>query len=349
MKVEAAIQNAFQWYCVIYDEKKRDTSRTSLDHFSNRDDRIKSSKESEPVPSMVSKYKISAFCLYCWWSFSSTISHLVSLLQSVTPLAFSLNASLCMPAVVLYTTVFLTVLFSSVQSLRHVWLFVIPWTAACQASLSITNSQSPPKPMSIESVMPSNHLILCCPLLLPPSIFPSLRVFSNESPLHIRWPEYWSFSFSISPSNEHPGLISFRMHWLDLFSLQGTLESLLQNHSSKASVSLSQLSMAPHSGTIAWKIPWTEEPGRLQSMGSRRVRHDWLPFHFWLSCIGEGNGNPLQCSCLENPRDRRAWWAAVYGVTQSRTWLKWLSSSSSFLYSPTITSIHDHWKNHSLD
>ena len=142
-----------------------------------------------------------------------------------------------------------------------------------QASLSLTNSRSSLRLMSIESVKPSNHLILRSPLLLPPSIFPSLKVFSSES-VHIRWPKYWSFSFSISPSNEHPGLISFRMHWLDLFSLQGTLESLLQNHSSKASVSLSQLSMAPHSGTIAWKIPWTEEPGRLQSMGSRRVRHD---------------------------------------------------------------------------
>ena len=187
---------------------------------------------------MVSKYKTAAFCLYCWWFFSSTISHLVSLLQSVALLAFSLNASLCMPAVVLYTTVFLTVLFSSVQSLRGVRLFVTPWNAAHQASLSTTNSQSPPKPMSIESVMPSNHLILCRPLLLPPSVFPSIRVFSNESPLHIRWPKYWSFSFSISTSNEHPGLISFRMHWLDLFALQGTLKSLLQNHSSKASVPL---------------------------------------------------------------------------------------------------------------
>jgi len=107
----------------------------------------------------------------------------------------------------------------SVQSLSRVRLFATPWTAACQASLSITNSQSPPKPMSIESMMPSNHLILCCPLLLP-SIFPSIRVFSNESALHIRWPKYWSFSFSISPSNEHPGLISFRMDWLDLLAVQ---------------------------------------------------------------------------------------------------------------------------------
>ena len=126
--------------------------------------------------------------------------------------------------------------FSSVLSLRRVRLFATPWTAACQASLSITNSRSPPKPMSIESVMPTNHLILCHPLLLPPSIFPSIRVFSNESALCIRWPKDWSFSFSISPSNEHPGLISFRMDWLDLLAVQGTLKSLVQHYSSKASI-----------------------------------------------------------------------------------------------------------------
>ena len=110
------------------------------------------------------------------------------------------------------------------------------WTAACQASLSITNSQSTPKPMSVESVMPSNHLILYCPFLLLPSLFPRIRVSSNESALRIRWPKYWSFSFSISPSNEHPGLISFRMDCLDLLAVQGTLKSLLQHHSSKASI-----------------------------------------------------------------------------------------------------------------
>ena len=126
--------------------------------------------------------------------------------------------------------------FSSVQSLSHIWLFVTPWTTALQASLSVTNSRSPPKPMSIESVIPSNHLILCCPLLLLPSIFPSIRVFSNESVLFIRWPKYWSFSFNISPSNEHPALISFRMDWLDLLAVQGTHKSLLQHHSSKASI-----------------------------------------------------------------------------------------------------------------
>ena len=125
---------------------------------------------------------------------------------------------------------------SSVQSLSRVWLFATLWTTACQASLSITNSWSPPKPMSIESVMPSNHLVLCRPLLLLPSIFPSIRVFSNESALRMRWPTYWSFSFNISPSKEHPGLISFRMDWLNLLAVQGTLKSLLQHHSSKASI-----------------------------------------------------------------------------------------------------------------
>ena len=127
-------------------------------------------------------------------------------------------------------------MFSSVQLLSHVRLFVIPWTAARQASLSNTNSHSLPKLMSIESMMISNHLILRHPLLLLPSIFPSIRVFSNESALRIRWPKYWSFSFSVSPSKEHPGLISFRMVWLDLLAVQGTLKSLLQHHSSKTSI-----------------------------------------------------------------------------------------------------------------
>ena len=115
-------------------------------------------------------------------------------------------------------------------------MFVIPWTAVHQASLSSNNTRSLLKLMSIELVMPSNHLILCRPLLLLPSIFPNIRVFSNESALHIRWPNYWSLSFSISPSNEHPGLISFRMDWLDLLAVLGTLKSLLQHHSSKASM-----------------------------------------------------------------------------------------------------------------
>jgi len=126
--------------------------------------------------------------------------------------------------------------FSSVQLLSCVRLFATPWTAAHQASLSITNSRSLLKLMSHESVMPSNYLILCHPLLLLPSIFPSIRIFSNESVLHIRWPKYWNFSFNISPSNEYSGLISFRTDWLDLLAVQGTLKSLLQHHSSKASI-----------------------------------------------------------------------------------------------------------------
>ena len=126
---------------------------------------------------------------------------------------------------------------SSVQFSRSVVSnSATPWTAVCQASLSITNSQRLLKFMSIESVMPSNHFILCCPFLFLPSIFPSIRVFSNESTLHIRWPKYWSFSFNISPSNEYSGLISFRIDWLDLLAVQGTLKSLLQHHSSNTTV-----------------------------------------------------------------------------------------------------------------
>ena len=191
-------------------------------------------------------------------------------------------------------------LFSSVQSLSHVRFFATPWTAACQDSLYITNSQSPPKLMSIESVVPSNHLILCHPLLLLPSIFPSIRVFSNESALHVRWPKDGSFSFSISPSNEHPGLISFRMDWLDLLAAQGTLKSLLQHDSSKASILqcsaffMVQIShpymttgktiaflqkdplediMATHSSVLAWRSPWTEESGGLHSIGLPIIGH----------------------------------------------------------------------------
>ena len=152
--------------------------------------------------------------------------------------------------------------FGSVQSLSRVWLFATPWTEAHQASLSITSSRSLLKLMSIESVMPSNHLVLCCTLLLLPSIFPSIRVFSSELALRMRWPKYWSFSFSISPSNKHPGLISFRMDWLDLLAVKGTLKSLLQTTPQLKSIN---------------------------------------------------------------------------------------SSALSFLHSPTLTSIHEHWKNHSLD
>ena len=132
---------------------------------------------------------------------------------------------------------------TSVQSLSRVWLFATPWTAACQDSLSITNSRNPPKPMSIVLVMPSNHLILCHPLLLQPSIFPSIRDFSNKSAFCIRWPKYWSFSFNMSPSKEHPGLISFRMDWLDLLAVQGTLKSLLQHQVQKHQFFGAQLSL----------------------------------------------------------------------------------------------------------
>ena len=126
--------------------------------------------------------------------------------------------------------------FNSAQFLSRVWLFVIPWTAACQDSLSITSSWSLLKFMPIKSMIPSNHLILCCPLFLPPSTFPSIRVFSSESVLHISWPKYWSFSFSTSPSNEYSVLISFRTDWLDLLAVQGTLKSVFQHHSLKASI-----------------------------------------------------------------------------------------------------------------
>jgi len=159
-----------------------------------------------------------------------------------------------------------SVQFSSVS---QSWLFVTPWTAALQASLSITNSQSLPKLMSIESVMPSNNLILCRPLLLPPPIFPSIRVFSNESALHIRWPKYWSFSFNISPSNEHSGLISFSMDWFDLLAVQGTLKSLLQHHSSKQDWGTANM-VSPGSG---WDEPCWERPQILKLRKSSKGSH----------------------------------------------------------------------------
>ena len=168
---------------------------------------------------------------------------------------------------------------STVQSLSRVPLFATPWTAARQASLFITNSQSLLKLTSIELVMLSNHLILCHPLF-PPSIFPSIRVFSNESVLLIKWPQYWSFSFSISLSNEYSGLISFRIDWFDFLAVQGSLKSLLQHRSSKASIFqhsalyLYTAQMATHSSILAWRIPGTGEPGGLPSMGSHRVGHD---------------------------------------------------------------------------
>ena len=142
------------------------------------------------------------------------------------------------PGLYIYASTALSITHTvqSVQSLSRVWLFATPWIAVCQPSLSITNSRSLLKLMSIESVMPSNHLILCHPLLLFPSIFPNIRVFSSESVLHIRWPKYWSFSFSISPSNEYLGLISFRIDWFALLVVQGTLKGLLQHRNSKASI-----------------------------------------------------------------------------------------------------------------
>ena len=150
---------------------------------------------------------------------------------------FELTKHIFLLAIKMYRQICISIsIFSSVQSLSCVWLFVTPWTTAHQASLFITNSWSPLKLISIESVMPSNYLTLGCPLLLLPSIFPSIRVFSNESALRIRWPKYWSFSFSIIPTNVYSGLISFRMDWLDLLAIQGTLKSLLQHYSSKASI-----------------------------------------------------------------------------------------------------------------
>ena len=154
---------------------------------------------------------------------------------------------------------------SSVQLLSHVWLFAILWTAARQAFLSIANSRSSLKLMSIESVMPCSHLFLCHPLLLPPSIFPSIRVFSNESVLCIRWPKYGSFSFSISPSNEHPGLISFRIDWLDLLAVQGTLKSLfssttVQKHQFFSAQPSSQSNSHIHTWPLEKPQPWLDGP-----------------------------------------------------------------------------------------
>ena len=163
-----------------------------------------------------------------------------------------------------------------------------------------------------ELVMPSNHLILCRPLLLPPSIFPGIRVFSNESVLPIRWPKYWSFSFSISPSNEYSGLISFRMDWLDLLAVQGTLKSLLQHHSSKASILwcsafFRRRRWHPTPVLLPGKSHGQRSPVGCSPWGrSESDRTELLHFHFSPSCIGERNGNPLQYSCLENPMDRGA-------------------------------------------
>ena len=193
---------------------------------------------------------------------------------------------------------------SSIQSLSRVQLLVTPWIAAGQASLSITNSRSSFKLTSIKSVMLSSHLIFCHPLLLLPPIPPSIRVFSNESTLHMRWPKYWSFSFSISPSNEHTGLVSFRTDWLDLLAVRGILKSLLQHHSSKASIlwrsAFFTVQLSHPYMTIGKTIVLTRRTfagkviSLLFNMLSRLV-------------IGEDNGTPLQYSCLENPMDGGAW------------------------------------------
>ena len=203
----------------------------------------------------------------------------------------------------------------SVQLLSYVQLFVTPWTAACQTSLSTTNSQSVLKFMSIESVMLSNHLILSCPFLLPPSIFPSIRVFSNESALHIRWTKHWSFSFSISPSNEYSRKISFRMDWLDILVVQGTLKRLLQCHSSKASI-------LPRSAffTVRLSHPYMTTGKTIALTRWTFVGKVMSLLFNMLSRLatGEGNGDPLQYFCLENPMDRGAWWATVHGVAKSQ-------------------------------
>ena len=185
-------------------------------------------------------------CIYDEFFKIPHLSEIIILSLWLTSLSIMLSVSILIVTngrvFIIFTAKFYVCMYISVwvsvQLLSHVRLFVAPWTAARQASLSITNFWSLPKLMSIELVMPSNHLILCRPLLLLPSIFPSIRVFSKESALHIRWPKYWSFSFNISPSNEHPGLISFRMGWLDLLVVQGTLKSFLQHHMSKASILL---------------------------------------------------------------------------------------------------------------
>ena len=204
-----------------------------------------------------------------------------------------------------------------VESLSQVQLFATPWTAAHQASRSFTISQSLLNLTSMELLMPSNHLILCCPLLLLPSIFPSISVFSNESALRIRWPKYCSFSFSISPSNEYSGLISFRIDWFDLLAVQGTLKSLLQDHSSGRSPGEGNLLPTP-----------VFLPGEFH--GQRRLvgygpwdrkELDTTERLNWTE-LTEGRSYGLQYFCLENSMDRGDWWATVHRVTQSWTQLR---------------------------
>ena len=248
--------------------------------------------------------------------------------------------------------------FTLVQLLSCVRFFATPWIAARQASLSITSSRSLLKLTSIESVMPSNHLILCRPLLLPPSLFPSIRVFSNESVLWIRWPKYWSFSLNFSPSNEHSGLISFKMDWLELLAVQGTLKSLLQQTPQFKSINYSVFSLL-YNPTLTsiheyWKtialIIWTfigkvmsllfntlsrfvkaillrskhsakGFPGGSDSKESACNTGDLGSIAGSERSPGEGNGYPLQYSWLENSMDRRTCQPAVHGVAKSQRWL----------------------------
>jgi len=225
------------------------------------------------------------------------------------------------------------------QSLSRVQLFGTPWIKACQASLSITNSQGSLRLMSIESVMPSSHLILYCPLLLLPPIPPSIRVFSNESTLHMRWPKYWSFSFSIIPSKEIPQwvLTPPQANTCCGQALISDVPIAVWCHPIVVLIFISLWLVA------WWRRQWQPTPVLLpgKSHGRRSLvgcspwgckeldTTERLHFHFSLSCIGEGNGNPLQCSCLENPRDGGTWWASVCGVTQSWTRLQQLSRSRS--------------------
>ena len=216
-----------------------------------------------------------------------------------------------------------SVQFSSVQSLSHVWLFVIPRTAARQASLSITNSQSLPKLTSIESVMPSNHLILCCPHLHLPSIFPSIRVFSSESALRIRWTNYWSFSFDISPSNEYPGLISFGLGWLDLLAVRGTLKSILKHHSSKASILWCSAFFI-----IQLSYPYMTT-GKNIALTRRTFVDKVMPLFFnMLSAAAAAAKSPQSSPTLCDPTDGSPSGSPFHGILQART-LEWVAISFS--------------------